>query len=142
MRLGRDVFLALAAICWADGEVQPEEAAAMMEAVRTCGLNAADQEAVEAALVQPVDLDSLGKLELSEDERLFAYAIGAWLANADGVVYAAELKALERVGTLLGLSEREQALARAAATLPFEGTDTPRGIADLAREIAANSQRF
>ena len=54
MTLGKDVFVALAALAWVDGEVAPEEAEALMGAAMMTGLSESDLTEAEAALGVPV----------------------------------------------------------------------------------------
>jgi uncharacterized tellurite resistance protein B-like protein len=136
MKLGRDVFVALASVAWADGKVAPEEAEALCGAARACGLEGADLDAVVAATERPVGLDEVALLRLEDGEKTFVYAIACWLACADGQVVEAERASLRQLGELLDLDAEERGVARAAAVLTAEmtgGTD----IAALAEQIEA-----
>ena len=86
MTLGKDVFVALAALAWVDGAVAPEEAEALIGAAMMTGLSESELAEVEAALTVPVPLERLDGLRITGDDRLFVYGVGLWLVRADGVV--------------------------------------------------------
>ena len=71
-------------------------------------------EAVDASTETLVSLDSLGQLELMENERVFVFAVATLIAHADGKVVEAEVEALDKLSELLGLSDIERAAASAA----------------------------
>lgn len=113
MVLGRDVFLALASIIWADGKVVPAEAKALAEAARACGIAGDDLVAVVGATLERSKLPKM--ITLTHDEKLFVYGIAVWLAEADGVVTHEETEAVSRLGDELGLSVDDRAIVWAAA---------------------------
>ena len=129
MELGRDVFVALAAVAWADGEVAPEEAQALAQAARACGLSGADLEAVEESTRQRVEFDALAGLELDDDAKSFVYAIASWIARADGVIHDAEVEILAKLGDSLKLSADERNAAQVARTLAATGTPDLKNLA-------------
>ncbi|MFI5300953.1 MAG: hypothetical protein ACHREM_22960, partial [Polyangiales bacterium] len=69
--LGKDVFLALAAIGWADGNLDRDEADAIARAALESGLTIDEVSAIEAATKSPVDLETFSKSKLAPLERLF-----------------------------------------------------------------------
>jgi len=139
----KDVFLALAAIAWADGKLDPDEADAIVRAAVESGLDLAEIEAIEAATKEPIDLGTLDRSALTKPDRVFVYAIACWIARLDGRVTEGESKALAELGERLGIPERPralaEALAREIAELP-EG-DRPHRY-DLERLRAAIGERL
>lgn len=138
MKLGKDVFVALAALAWADGSVAPEEVEALLGAASASGLDAKEMAAVEAALREPVPLERLEDLKIEGDDRLFIYGVGLWLVRADGVVTIDETEAVVRLARALKLTGEERLLASAAAAGlgSFDSEEeAPRSVATVAREI-------
>lgn len=137
-KLEKDVFLALAAIAWADGKLDPDEADAIVRAAVESGLDLAEIESIEAATKEPVDLGTLDRTSLTKPDRLFVYAIACWIARLDGKVTEEEAKALADLGERLGIPERPRAivesLAREIAELP-EGDRPPRYDLDRLRVL-------
>lgn len=118
-RLGRDVYIALAAVGWADGKLDQEEADAIVRMALEEGLDIAEIAEIEAATKEPIDLGEIDRRSLSKEDRLFVYAVACWLTRLDGVVSAAETDALNRLGEALKVPEK------------------PRGIVDgIAQEVA------
>jgi uncharacterized tellurite resistance protein B-like protein len=134
MKLGKDVFVALASVAWADGHMAPEEAEALCGAARACGLEGAELDAVVECTKTPVTLDEGAVRGLDGGEKSFVYAIACWLACADGQVVEAERASLAHLGRLLGLDAEERSHARAAAALTAELTGGG-DITALAEEI-------
>lgn len=121
MVLGRDVFLALAAVIWADGRVVPSEAKAIADAARACGLSGDDLTAVVGATLERTELPT--SLKLTHDEQLFVYGIAVWLAEVDGVVTHEETAVVSKIGDMFALSVEERAMVWAAAR-----ASTPEGM--------------
>jgi uncharacterized membrane protein YebE (DUF533 family) len=118
-RLGRDVYIALAAVGWADGHLDQEEADAIVRTALEEGLDITEIAEIEAATKERIDLGVIDRKNLSKEDRLFVYAVACWLTRLDGVVSAAEGEALSRLGEALKIPEK------------------PRGIVDgIAQEIA------
>ena len=127
-QLRRDVFVALAAIGWADGALDPDEADAIVRAAVEEGLELDEIDEIEAATRERIDLGddrSLGRS--SKDDRLFVYAVACWIARLDGKVTDEESDALAGLGERLGVPERPRAHAesRSRARSP----SCPRAIA-------------
>jgi tellurite resistance protein len=121
-RMNRDVFIALAAVAWADGQLDPDEADAIVRAAAEEGLDIDEIAAIESATESFVDLGVIDRSGLSKEERLFVYAVACWIARMDGVVTDAESSALARLGERLGVPERPrghaESIAREVAELP------------------------
>ncbi|HEX3344800.1 MAG TPA: hypothetical protein VHS09_09525 [Polyangiaceae bacterium] len=115
MKLGKDVFRALAAIAWADGVVKPSEVQALLRAARGSGLTEAEIAEVERATRERVVVDDLPPLALSEDEAEFAYAMACMMSAADGVVDASERACVAKLGDRLGLSAEARRRAAGAS---------------------------
>jgi hypothetical protein len=137
MKLGKDVFVALAAIAWADGVVQVEEATALVAGARASGLAGGDLEEVRAALRERTDLARIATLSLTRDEREFVYAIAMWLTGVDGVVTGDESAALVKIGDILGLDADARGRGAIASAMlgGFDGASGPRDVTALAKEI-------
>jgi uncharacterized membrane protein YebE (DUF533 family) len=121
-RLGRDVYIALAAVGWADGNLDQDEADAIVRTALEEGLDIAEIAEIEAATKERVDLGVIDRKNLSKEDRLFVYAVACWLTRLDGVVSEAEADALSRLGEALKIPEK------------------PRGIVDgIAQEVANRS---
>lgn len=104
-RLGRDVYIALAAVGWADGKLDPDEADAIVRAALDEGLELADIAEIEEATKKPVDIGSLDQ-KLSKEDRLYVYGIAAWIARMDGVVTDGESSALAKLAGALKIPDR------------------------------------
>ena len=113
--LSKDVFLALAAIGWADGQLDPNEAAGIVRAAKEAGLDGAALAEVEAATKTKRALATIDRRALSAVERTFVYATAIWLARMDGFVDPGEREALQRLGEPLNIPDRVRTEASAAA---------------------------
>lgn len=114
-RLGRDVFLALAAIGWADGKLDEEEADAIVRTALEEGLSLDEISEIEAATKQPVDFSVIDRSTMSKSDRLFVYAVAAWMTRLDGHIDVKEIVAMSKLGDLLKLPERPRQYADAIA---------------------------
>lgn len=121
-RLGRDVFLALAAIGWADGNLDEEEADAIVRTAIEEGLDLDEIAEIEKATKQPTKLEDLDCGKLGKADKLFVYAVASWMVRLDGVTHDAEVKALDELGELLRIPSRPRehadAIALEIASLP------------------------
>jgi hypothetical protein len=142
-RLGRDVFIALAAIGWADGQLDQDEADAIVRTATEEGHDLEAVAAIEEATKHPVGLVSLDLSNLTKEDRLFVYAVASWLVRLDGKQTPEELSTLDRLGELLKIPakprEHADALAVEVAQLP-EG-DRPARY-DLSRLRVIISERL
>jgi uncharacterized membrane protein YebE (DUF533 family) len=109
-RLGRDVYIALAAVGWADGELDREEADAIVRTALEEGLGLEEIAEIEAATQKPIDLAVIDRKNLSKEDRLFVYAVASWITRVDGVVAPSEIDALKRLGETLKIPERPRAI--------------------------------
>ena len=120
--LKRDVFVALAAIGWADGDLDAEEADAIVRAAVDEGLELDEIGEIEKATSHRIDLGVIDRSGLSKEDRLFVYGIACWIARIDGKVTDNESAALGQLAERLGIPERPrasiEALAREVAELP------------------------
>ncbi len=123
-KLNRDIFLALAAIAWADGKLDPDEADAIVRAAVDAGLELEEIESIEAATKERIDLGAVDRSSLSKEDRLFVYAVACWIARMDGKVTDEEAQALSALGERLGVPERPRAHAESIAQ---EIADLPEG---------------
>jgi uncharacterized membrane protein YebE (DUF533 family) len=121
-RLAKDIFVALAAVAWADGKLDADEADAIVRAAADEGLSLEEIAAIEEATREPVDLGVVDRTGMSKDDRLFVYAMACWIARMDGQVTEAESDALAKLGERLGVPERPrvhaEAIAREVAEMP------------------------
>jgi tellurite resistance protein len=120
--LRKDVFVALAAIAWADGKLDPDEADAIVRAAADEGLSLDEMAAIDEATKQRVDLAVIDRSGMSKEDRLFVYAVASWIARMDGQITAEENDAMAKLGEALGVPERArvqaEAIAREVAEMP------------------------
>ena len=139
IELNRDVFLALAAIGWADGRLDSEEADAIVRAAVEAGLELEAIEEIEAATRERIDLGTIDRSTLSKADRLFVYALACWIARLDGDVTDEEGAALAALGERLGVPERPRAaaesIAREIAALPEGDRPARYDVVKLRRTI-------
>jgi len=105
-RLGRDVYVALAAVGWADGKLEPDEADAIVRAALDEGLELAEIAEIEEATKNPIDLGVVDRKNLSKEDRLYVYGVAGWIARMDGVITDAEKAALKKLGDTLKVPDR------------------------------------
>jgi hypothetical protein len=114
-RLGRDVYIALAAVGWADGKLESDEADAIVRAALDEGLELADIAEIEEATKRPVDIGTVEQ-KLSKEDRLYVYGIAAWIARMDGVVTDDESSALGKLGDVLKIPDRPREIVMQIVT--------------------------
>jgi uncharacterized membrane protein YebE (DUF533 family) len=121
-RLGRDVFIALAAIGWADGHLDEDEADAIVRTAMEEGLELEDIAEIEEATKKRIDLTAVDRGTMSKADRLFVYAVASWMTRLDGVVTEQEQSAMDQLGDLLKIPkaprEHADAIAKEIAELP------------------------
>lgn len=120
----RDVFVALAAVGWADGHLAEDEAQGILRAAREAGLSDDELAPIEAAVRSKSDLDKLDLSGLSRSDRMFLYATAVWLSRLDGVVEPGERTTLWTLGEKLQLPDGIRTDASAAA---FHVAQLPTG---------------
>jgi uncharacterized membrane protein YebE (DUF533 family) len=126
LKIGRDTLLAISAVAWADGSIEPREAAALRQAAQQLLSDEADRAEVERSLGARVTLDQVETVRMSRPTRLFTYATCFWMAEIDGKASTAEASTLELLGDRLGLSavarERAQNVVRGIAQRSAPGS--------------------
>ncbi|MEZ4220749.1 MAG: TerB family tellurite resistance protein [Polyangiaceae bacterium] len=139
VQIGRDTVLALCAIAWADGKMDPQEAASIREAARQLALSAEDKSAVEAALASTYDLAQVETVRMNRLTRLFTYACGVWIAIVDGALSPEEERALTLLGDRVGLSEVARARAKSVveAARASSGADQSIDLQKLRARLSA-----
>ena len=126
-KLGRDVYIALAAIGWADGQLDEEEADAIVRTALEEGLGLEEIQEIEEATKQPIDIGVIDRKNLSKEDRLFVYAVASWMTRLDGRQSSEELEALARLGSALKVPEgpRNHADGIAQEVAMFDEGDRP-----------------
>ena len=108
--LGRDVYIALAAVGWADGKLDQEEADAIVRTALEEGLDIDEIAEIEEATKNPVDIGVIDRKNLSKEDRLFVYGVASWITRLDGVVTEGEQAALRKLGEALKVPDRPREL--------------------------------
>jgi hypothetical protein len=124
MKLPKQVFLALAAIGWVDGQLQRIERTGLMRAATEAGLSDDELQEIAAASHTPSKIDGVDLSGLSQWEQVLTYALAAWIAQVDGVVSTEEHETVVTVGDKLGLPE---ALRKRAAVAVYDIVCLPKG---------------
>ena len=112
-RLGRDVFLALAAIGWADGKLDPEEADAIVRTALEEGLELEEIAEIEEATKHPIDIGVIDRSNMSKADRLFVYAVASWMTRLDGPSMPRRPKRSPKLGEALKIPARPRESADA-----------------------------
>jgi uncharacterized membrane protein YebE (DUF533 family) len=124
--LGRDVYVALAAVGWADGKLEQDEADAIVRAALEEGLELAEIEEIEAATKSPIDLGVIERKNLSKENRLYVYGVAAWIARLDGVVTDNETSVLARLAQSLKIPDRpRQIVDKIVEDVAAQSSDRP-----------------
>ena len=121
-KLGRDVYVALAAIGWADGHPRPRRGRChRADGDRGGARPRSEIEEIEAATKSPVDIGEIDRRNLSKEDRLFVYAVASWMTWLDGDVTESEQTALAKLGDALKIPaeprEHADAIMREVAHL-------------------------
>lgn len=122
--LGRDVYLALAAVGWADGNLDTDEADAIVRTALEEGLDLDSIAEIEQATKQPVEIGIIDRLTMSKSDRLYVYAVASWISRLDGVVTPEEEATLQKLGAALGVPDAPR---RAADAVLAEIAALPAG---------------
>ena len=104
LKIGRDTLLAISAVAWADGSMDPREADALRQAAKQLLVQGEDLVSVERSLSSKVTIDEVETVRMNRLTRLFTYAACSWIAEVDGQQSAAEVSVLQLLGDRLGLS--------------------------------------
>jgi uncharacterized membrane protein YebE (DUF533 family) len=125
-RLGRDVYVALAAVGWADGKLDQDEADAIVRAALDEGLELAEIGEIEQATKQRVELSAVEQ-RLSKEDRLYVYGIARWITGMDGVITEAEAAALKHLGEVLKIPDRPREIVEKVVedVAKLSGNDRP-----------------
>ena len=107
--LGRDVYIALAAVGWADGHLDQEEADAIVRTALEEGLDIDEIAEIEEATKNPIDIGVIDRKNLSKEDRLFVYGVASWISRLDGVVTEGEQSALSKLGDALKIPDKPRA---------------------------------
>lgn len=140
-RLGRDIFLALAAVGWADGQLTEEAADAIVRTALDEGLELDEIKEIEDATKSPVDVGVVDRMAMSKADRLYVYAVASWIANLDGKITEKEAEALAKLGEVLKVPEAPRRHADAIMRQIAEEGDRPERF-DLARLRATLAERL
>lgn len=108
--LGRDVYIALAAVGWADGQLDQDEADAIVRTALEEGLDLDAIAEIEAATKQPVDIGVIDRKNLSKEDRLFVYGVASWITRLDGIVTERELTALQKLADALKVPDKPRVI--------------------------------
>ncbi|MEZ4220836.1 MAG: hypothetical protein R3B13_07875 [Polyangiaceae bacterium] len=103
--LGIDVYVALAAVGWADGQLTREAADAILRTASEEGLDIAALAKIEEAVQNPVELGVVDRMNMSKSDRLYVYAVASWIAAIDGPASEAAQQALAQLGEALGVPD-------------------------------------
>jgi uncharacterized membrane protein YebE (DUF533 family) len=103
--LGRDIYVALAAVGWADGELTLEAADAIVRTALEEGLDLEDIQQVEEATKERVDVVEINRMNMTKADRLYVYAVASWISELDGPVSSRGSEALAKLGDALGIPE-------------------------------------
>ncbi len=122
--LGLDVYVALAAVGWADGQLTREAADAILRTASEEGIELERLSKIEEAVQEPVDVGVVDRMNMSKSDRLYVYAVASWIAALDGPATEKEQEALNKLGLALGVPEA-----------PCRHAD------EIMREIAAQDSR-
>lgn len=112
--MNNQVFLALATVAWANGDLSADERAGILGAARSTGYSEEELAVLSKAIETPRELSSLALQRLSALDRVFAYAAAEWLARLEGTVGQQEAAALKALGDYLKLGETVRVKARQA----------------------------
>ena len=135
MMLGRDVFIALAAVAWADGNVSESEAEALVGAAEAHGLVGEDIAAVRRALREHSTLDALNGLTLDPEERSFVYGMATWLTWVDGKVTGEEAAALAHLAKAFGMSQEDCEAVTTATVMSISAGLAKHDVTALAAQL-------
>jgi len=126
-KLPPESFVAIAAVAWADGRMSKDEAAGLVHAAKTLGLEGDALANVERATKESVSLDAFDESGLSDWERLLTYGLANWLARLDGVKAGAEIESLRALAPKLESVEITPFKLQHAASVAFDVAMQPDG---------------
>ncbi len=94
-------LIALAAVAWADGKIDEDEADAIVRTALEEGLEIDEISEIEKAVQEPGAIGEIDIKALSKADRLFVYAVATWVARVDGQLSPEEITALNRLAEVL-----------------------------------------
>lgn len=103
--LGLDVYMALAAVGWADGQLTREAADAILRTATEEGIEFENLAKLEEAVKTPLDVGVVERMNMSKSDRLYVYAVASWIAALDGPASPKAQEALDKLGAALGVPE-------------------------------------
>ncbi len=104
----KDVFLALAAVGWADGNLDADEADAIVKAALEAGLDLKDIEPIEDATQSRVELSSIDTSNMNATDKRFVLAVACWIASLDGELARGEAETIAEIAKQLGIDAEER----------------------------------
>ncbi len=104
LKIGRDTLMAISAVAWADGTIDPREVEALRQAAQQLQLQGEDLVEIERALSSRVHVEDVETVRMNRLTRLFTYATACWMAQVDGDESSSEVAMLQLLGDRLGLS--------------------------------------
>lgn len=143
-QIGRDTMLALCAVAWADGQVDPREAAAIRAAAQQLGISGEDLAAIDNALAARMGVDEVETIRMNRLTRLFTYSVAVWVAHSDGKLNAEEDSVLALLGDRLGLSSVARDRAKNVSLGMAQAPDRPGGydLVKLRAKLSAGLSRI
>ena len=126
LKLPKDSFLALAAIGWADGNLDPKEGEAFIRAAKDAGLPAEEVAEIESYTKKKITIPEVETIRMTRTDRAITYALATWIVRIDGVVTNEEKDVLKLMGDRLGIPDGIRSRASAAAFEIFEAKDRPK----------------
>jgi uncharacterized membrane protein YebE (DUF533 family) len=107
---------------WADGKLDEQEADAIVRLASDEGLELEEIADIEEATRDPQSLKGFRLASLPEADRLFVYAVAAWMTRLDGKVSESEVAQLHQLGDSMNLSSEQRiavdGISRDVAELP------------------------
>jgi uncharacterized membrane protein YebE (DUF533 family) len=100
-----DVYIALAAVGWADGQLTRQAADAILRTAAEEGIELDELQKIEEAVKHPVDVGVVDKMNMSKSDRLYVYAVASWIASLDGDASTRSKEKLEELAKALGVPE-------------------------------------
>jgi hypothetical protein len=129
MKLGRDVFVALARFTRADGKPSKATVRALCEAALERGVSIDDIDAVILAARDGVDLEVLRVEALDEEARFEVIALAFWIASLDGPLTSRRVDLLLALGAHLGVGVESVSGVRMVAAEEHESAGRVRSAA-------------
>ena len=124
--LGRDVYLALAAVAWSDGFLDDEDSEAIIRVAEADGQPSEALSQIRSEISRRIPLTSVAADSLGLDDRMFVYAVATWMTHLDGAVSRSEGRALAEVASSLHLSAEQCEQAHRTALEVAESGKRPK----------------